>query len=267
MHCLDLNTLEFKEIEQKGIIPLSRRRQMMILIGSSIILIGGFNGNYLNDMHHMNLFHLKTKRYEILREKPEIEEKGDIKILCDGVDFWCFKKKLVAKSDYFKAFFSKPFCEENAEIIEIQTVSAKIMALILEFIACGDIKDQNLTEIEEIQIVKASKFFIMEDLILLMQEKLIKSLIERENWKNHDKILGFYEICVKWNLDYLLKFIFVLIGLRKETENSTFIEEFYRISMDSLSFDENMRKIERIRNDLKFLVKFTENGNYFKDVF
>lgn len=40
-------------------IPKSRRRHSSCMIGSSMIIFGGFNIEYFNDMHYISLFTLK----------------------------------------------------------------------------------------------------------------------------------------------------------------------------------------------------------------
>ena len=257
-YCFNIKTSEFHEIEQNGMLPCARRRQMMVIVGATIIMVGGFNGNYLNDIHHVNVFHLKTPIFNRKNEEiNNIDKNQEIKILCEDRPFFCNKAKMIAKSGYFKAFFSKPFYEDETKSVQIQMISSKILEKILEFIEYGEINEKNLTENEEIQILKASKFFIMDELILIMQNKLIKHLMENDFCEETDKILDFYEISVNWNLDLLLKFILVMIALRKDTTNSNFLKDLQNISFEN--FDKNSEKIEKIRKDLNFWRNFTES--------
>ena len=73
-----------------------------------------------------------------------------------------------------------------------------------------------------------------------------------------DKILDFYEISVNWNLDFLLKFILVLIALRIDTINSKFIKDLENISFEN--FERNSEKIEKMRKDLNFWKNFTQSN-------
>ena len=258
-HCFNVKTSEFHEIEQNGMLPCARRRQMMVIVGATIIMVGGFNGNYLNDMHLVNVFHLKTPIFN--RKKEEInnvDKNKEIKILCEDRPFFCNKAKMMAKSGYFKAFFSKPFYEEETKCVQIKMISSKILEKILEFIEYGEINENNLTEGEEIQILKASNFFIMDELILIMQKQIIKQRMENDSCKETDKILDFYEISVNWNLDFLLKFILVLIALRIDTINSKFIKDLENISFEN--FERNSEKIEKMRKDLNFWKNFTQSN-------
>lgn len=257
-YSFSIKTSEFNEIEQKGVLPCARRRQMMVIVGATIIMVGGFNGNYLNDIHHVNVFHLKTPSFNKKNEEIyNFDTIREIKIMCDERAFFCNKAKMIAKSGYFKAFFSKPFYEDETKNVQIQMVSAKILEKILEFIEYGEINEKNLTETEKIQILKASKFFIMDDLILIMQSKIIEKLMQNDFCKESDKLLDFYEISVSWNLDFLLRFVLVMIALRGDSKNPKFMKDLQNISFEY--FERNCEKIEKIRKDLHFWRNFTES--------
>lgn len=42
-------------------IPKPRRRHCGCFVGSCLIIFGGFNGEYFNDLHYINVFELKSK--------------------------------------------------------------------------------------------------------------------------------------------------------------------------------------------------------------
>jgi hypothetical protein len=44
-----------------GECPKARRRHSTVLLGSCLLIFGGFNGDYFNDLHYISLFELKHK--------------------------------------------------------------------------------------------------------------------------------------------------------------------------------------------------------------
>lgn len=65
----DLNDLLVLDIERNTIkalkiaaeLPKARRRHSACFIGSCMIIFGGFNGEYYNDLYYINVFQLKSK--------------------------------------------------------------------------------------------------------------------------------------------------------------------------------------------------------------
>lgn len=41
--------------------PKARRRHSAVFVGSNMIVFGGFNGEYFNDLHYINVFEVKKK--------------------------------------------------------------------------------------------------------------------------------------------------------------------------------------------------------------
>lgn len=41
--------------------PKARRRHCGCFIGSSLVVFGGFNGEYFNDLHYINTFEVRSK--------------------------------------------------------------------------------------------------------------------------------------------------------------------------------------------------------------
>jgi hypothetical protein len=50
-----------KVIKTGNEVPKPRRRHCAGFIGSSMITFGGFNGEYFNDLYHINMYDIKTK--------------------------------------------------------------------------------------------------------------------------------------------------------------------------------------------------------------
>ncbi len=50
-----------KTLKVSGEIPKARRRHSAIFVGSCMIVFGGFNGEYFNDLSYINVFDSKQK--------------------------------------------------------------------------------------------------------------------------------------------------------------------------------------------------------------
>ena len=55
LHCLDLNRKKWCEIDLKHQLPKPRRRHSAVFISSSLVMFGGFDGEFYNDMHILHL--------------------------------------------------------------------------------------------------------------------------------------------------------------------------------------------------------------------
>lgn len=45
-----------KTMKITGECPKARRRHSAVLLGSCMVVFGGFNGEYFNDLHYINVF-------------------------------------------------------------------------------------------------------------------------------------------------------------------------------------------------------------------
>jgi hypothetical protein len=61
----DFETSSIKQLKitNEGV-PAARRRHCAGFIGSSMLVFGGFNGQYFNDLHYISV-HESRQRYEI----------------------------------------------------------------------------------------------------------------------------------------------------------------------------------------------------------
>mgnify|MGYP000241733760 CR=1 FL=1 len=67
--CNDLNDIlildpqkdQITNAKIQGEIPKARRRHSACFLGSSMLIFGGFNGEYFNDLHYINIVHPKKK--------------------------------------------------------------------------------------------------------------------------------------------------------------------------------------------------------------
>ena len=55
----DPETLKWSEITFSGRIPVPRRRHSAVFISSSLVMFGGFDGNFYNDLHALHLNDLR----------------------------------------------------------------------------------------------------------------------------------------------------------------------------------------------------------------
>lgn len=262
-YSINLKTHEINEIKQKNNIPLARRRHSLIIIGSSIILFGGFNGNFLNDLQRLNLFQIKApnpKEFKFYEPISINQSHKDVNFLCEGMTYNCNKSILTSRNDYFKALFSSSFLEINLLNIEINAFSSKVFSQILDFIHSNEIKYDNFSEVEEIELLKASKFFMVDELNIKMQSRIGKKLLlNLNNIDVFQKILNIYEICVQWNLNLLMKnviFFISLLDLGKKIKKEEFWCELKNKSQSYETFDLNLIKIKEYQNDLRFWLTF-----------
>lgn len=58
---LDLEKNEIKALKIAQEPPKARRRHSACFIGSCMLIFGGFNGEYYNDLYYINVFELKTR--------------------------------------------------------------------------------------------------------------------------------------------------------------------------------------------------------------
>ena len=67
--CNDLNDILILDPQKdqittakiQGDVPKARRRHSSCFLGSSMLIFGGFNGEYFNDLHYINIVHPKKK--------------------------------------------------------------------------------------------------------------------------------------------------------------------------------------------------------------
>lgn len=52
-------------------IPKPRRRHCGCFVGSSLVIFGGFNGEYFNDLYYINVFEVKSKLSASINSKSE----------------------------------------------------------------------------------------------------------------------------------------------------------------------------------------------------
>lgn len=57
----DLEKETMKAMKTKTEIPKARRRHSACFVGSNMIVFGGFNGEYFNDLYYINVFETKKK--------------------------------------------------------------------------------------------------------------------------------------------------------------------------------------------------------------
>ena len=56
LYCFDVATQTwYNKYNHDSHIPKSRRRHSAVFIGRSMVLFGGFDGRYLNDMYYINV--------------------------------------------------------------------------------------------------------------------------------------------------------------------------------------------------------------------
>jgi N-acetylneuraminic acid mutarotase len=67
--CNDLNDIlvldpskdQITMLKLQGELPKARRRHSSCFLGSSMLIFGGFNGEYFNDLHYINIVNSKKK--------------------------------------------------------------------------------------------------------------------------------------------------------------------------------------------------------------
>lgn len=57
----DIEKNMFKSLKTGPELPKARRRHSACFIGSCMLIFGGFNGEYYNDLYYINVFELKTR--------------------------------------------------------------------------------------------------------------------------------------------------------------------------------------------------------------
>lgn len=55
------NSLKTMKLSSQADAPKARRRHCAGFVGSCMIAFGGFNGEYFNDLHYINVFELSNK--------------------------------------------------------------------------------------------------------------------------------------------------------------------------------------------------------------
>ena len=58
---VDLEKETMKAMKTNAEVPKARRRHSACFVGSSMIVFGGFNGEYFNDLNYINVFEAKRK--------------------------------------------------------------------------------------------------------------------------------------------------------------------------------------------------------------
>lgn len=61
-----------KSMKVVGDLPKPRRRHSSVFVGSCMVVFGGFNGEYFNDLYYINFFDLKSK----LEIEPSVKDKA-----------------------------------------------------------------------------------------------------------------------------------------------------------------------------------------------
>lgn len=249
--------MKLSEINQNGNIPSVRRRHSMVLIGSSILLFGGFNGKYLNDLYHLNLFHIKPNR-KISFDKFSIQTQNYVTLICENQKFKCNKELLMQKSEYFKALFSSQFKEKNCYLMEVNEVNPIIFSYLLEYFENDELMSKNLSQKDYYNILKASKFFMLENFCSSIQRKLGENLcFNKELDFDNAHFIEIYDLCIRWNLSYLLEFIFFAICKNEKENLKIFLDTMKIVSPEN--YDRNFQKIKFLRRDLKFWINLKNN--------
>jgi hypothetical protein len=65
---LDPEQETLRTMKVHGDVPKPRRRHSACFIGSSLLIFGGFNGQYFNDLNYINVFELSHRKEEISSE-------------------------------------------------------------------------------------------------------------------------------------------------------------------------------------------------------
>ena len=55
MHEFDPLTMKWREIEFNGVLPKPRRRHSALFVSNSLVMFGGFDGNFFNDLNIVDL--------------------------------------------------------------------------------------------------------------------------------------------------------------------------------------------------------------------
>ena len=58
---LDIEKNTLKTLKISSELPKARRRHSACFVGSCMLIFGGFNGEYYNDLYYINVFELKSK--------------------------------------------------------------------------------------------------------------------------------------------------------------------------------------------------------------
>lgn len=58
---LDPEKNQINTLKIQGEPPKARRRHSACFLGSSLLIFGGFNGEYFNDLHYINIYSSKKK--------------------------------------------------------------------------------------------------------------------------------------------------------------------------------------------------------------
>ena len=67
LHCLDIESMSWSRIQLKEPQPKPRRRHSSVFIASSLIMFGGFDGNFYNDLH---ILHTNKTAKETIKISP-----------------------------------------------------------------------------------------------------------------------------------------------------------------------------------------------------
>ncbi len=68
---IDISKNIMKSLKITQEIPKARRRHSAVFLGSCMIIFGGFNGDYFNDMHYINLLELKRNLTSTIEEREK----------------------------------------------------------------------------------------------------------------------------------------------------------------------------------------------------
>ena len=58
---LDIDKNEIKAVKTSIEVPKARRRHSSCFVGSCMVIFGGFNGEYYNDLYYINVFELRSR--------------------------------------------------------------------------------------------------------------------------------------------------------------------------------------------------------------
>jgi hypothetical protein len=61
LHEFDTEEMKWKEVELTGVLPKARRRHSAVFVSNSLIMFGGFDGNFYNDLNILD-FSRPTKQ-------------------------------------------------------------------------------------------------------------------------------------------------------------------------------------------------------------
>ena len=83
IYCFNNTTMSWKKIEVGHPIPKPRRRLSCILVSKSLVMFGGFDGNFFNDLHSLDMkVHSKHNKFNT-QEAPSTKDRDFYEMIND----------------------------------------------------------------------------------------------------------------------------------------------------------------------------------------